>query len=332
MDTRRFAHIPDDPHDAASYWFARERGGLMSAQEAEQFAQWRKHPDHDQAYREMLAVWRVAQTVPDEALRDIVATPVAQAVPEKPVRRRHMRWSLVTLATMAVVGVTGHIMLRQHASLNETYTTAAGERRQVMLPDGSVINLNTATTLTVRFYDDVRHVNLETGEAVFSVAHNKALPFIVEAGLGQVRVTGTLFRVRRDVHQLSVTVESGSVEVSRGNWRNKERYALTAGAGALVSETAITPLPAGIDVAALSAWQQGKVVFDSTPLPRVIEEMNRYRTNPIHLQGDFSKMRLAGVFSVDDTETFLQVLPTLIPVSVLKKQDGTVIILARKAA
>jgi transmembrane sensor len=145
-------------------------------------------------------------------------------------------------------------------------------------------------------------------------------------------VTGTLFRVRRDVHQLSVTVESGSVEVSRGNWRSKERYDLTAGTGVLVSETAITPLPAGIDVAALSAWQQGKVVFDSTPLPRVIEEMNRYRTDPIHLQGDFSKMRLAGVFSVDDTETFLQVLPTLIPVSVLKKQDGTVIVLVRKSA
>jgi transmembrane sensor len=332
MDKLRFSHIPDDPHDAASYWFARERGGLMSAQEAEQFAQWCKTPENDQAYREMLAVWRVAQTVPDAALREIVATPAGEAAPASPVKRRHMRWSLAMLATMAVVGVTGHIMLRQQATFSQTYTTAAGQRRQFTLPDGSVVNLNTATTMTVRFYDDVRHVALESGEAVFSVAHNKDLPFIVDAGLGQVRVTGTLFQVRRDAQQLSVSVESGSVEVSRGNWRSKEKLNLVAGAGAVVSDTAIAAMPAQTDVVALSAWQQGKVVFDGTPLPRVVEEINRYRTIPIHMHGDFSKMQLAGVFSIDDTDTFLTILPTLIPVSVLKKENGTVIIMARKPA
>lgn len=329
MDQLRFPPLPEDPHDAASYWFARERGGLMSAQEAVQFAQWRNIPQNNQAYREILAVWRVAQTVPDEALRAIVVTPSTRSPADMPVKRRHLRWSLAALASIMTVGVAGHVILGQRATFSQTYATAAGQRRQVNLPDGSVINLNTATTITVRFYDAMRHVDLEAGEAVFSVTHDKDQPFIVDAGLGEVRVTGTLFCVRRDAHQLSVSVESGSVEVSRGNWRGKEKISLAAGAGVFVNGTAITPMPEHTDVLALTAWQQGKVVFDDTALPRVIDEMNRYRATPIHMQGDFSKMRIAGVFSVDDTETFLTALPTLIPVSVLKKQDDSVVILAR---
>ncbi len=301
----------------------------MDDKEQAQFALWRADPGHDQAYREMLAIWRVAQTVPDDALRAIVSAPAASTDIPNVVKRRHMGWSLAAIAAMAVVGFAGHYVFRQEATFTEQYATAIGERRQIKLPDGSVINLNTATTVVVRFYKDVRHVVLESGEAVFSVAHDKEMPFIVEAGLGRVRVTGTLFSVRRDDEKLFVAVESGSVEVSRGTWRSADKVQLVANHGAIVTDNAIARMPESIDMAALSAWQQGKVIFEGTALPNVIDEINRYRVHPIHLQGDFRKMRLAGVFSVDDTETFLDILPTLLPVSVLKKQDGTVLIIAR---
>lgn len=330
MDKLRFSPVPDDPHDAAAYWFARERGGLMDAAEAEQFSFWRQVPAHDQAYREMLAVWRVAEAVPAAALRDIVSSPSAREKDiRRATRRRHMGWSFAAVAAMTVTGIAGHYAFRQEVIFQEQYITATGERRQVTLPDGSVVNLNTATTVVIRFYKDTRHVLLEAGEAVFSVAHDRDRPFLVEAGLGRVRVTGTLFSVRRMADKLSVGVESGSVEVSRGTWRNTEKVQLVAGNGVIVTSSTIASMPDTVDMASLSAWQQGKVVFDATPLLQVIAEINRYRERPIRGHGDFTNMRLAGVFSVDDTETFLDILPTLLPVSVLRKQDGTVMVMAR---
>ena len=240
-----------------------------------------------------------------------------------------MGWSFAAVAAMTVTGIAGHYAFRQEVIFQEQYITATGERRQVTLPDGSVVNLNTATTVVIRFYKDTRHVLLEAGEAVFSVAHDRDRPFLVEAGLGRVRVTGTLFSVRRMADKLSVGVESGSVEVSRGTWRNTEKVQLVAGNGVIVTSSTIASMPDTVDMASLSAWQQGKVVFDATPLLQVIAEINRYRERPIRGHGDFTNMRLAGVFSVDDTETFLDILPTLLPVSVLRKQDGTVMVMAR---
>lgn len=332
MDKDHFAAIPENPNDAASYWFTRVRGGLMGEAEAAQFARWRALPEHDQAYREMLAVWRVAETVPDEVLRAIVSMPPKQETVRSAVKRRHLRWSFAVLSAAAVTGVASRYALMSGATFTRQYATDIGERRQVTLPDGSIVNLNTATTMTVHYSDDRRYVDLTSGEAVFSVASNKEKPFIVEAGLGRVRVTGTLFSVRRDTDRVSVGVESGSVEVTRGTWWWRHTEVLATGQGVTVSADAMDRMPEGTDVSAIAAWQQGKVVFDGTALPRVVAEINRYRKQPIRLQGELMHLRIAGVFSVDDTETFLTILPALIPVSVLRKKDGTAMIIARSTS
>lgn len=332
MDKNHFSAIPKDPNDAASYWFARVRGGLMGEAEAAQFARWRALQENDRAYREMIAVWRVAETVPDEVLRAIVSTSPKKNTEPGKTRRRHLGWSFAVLATVAVTGVASLHPLLNETTFTRQYATAIGERRQIILPDGTIMNLNTATTLTVHYSSDERHVELKSGEAMFSVAHNQDIPFVVDAGLGRVRVTGTLFGVRRDDAQLSIGVESGAVEVTRRSWWRRQAESVVAGQGVTVTRDAINRMPVSTDVFAMSAWQQGRAVFEGTELPRVVAEINRYRKHPIRLQGDLMHLRIAGVFSVDDTETFLAMLPTLIPVSVLHKQDGTAVLIARDAS
>ncbi|MGK9522743.1 FecR domain-containing protein, partial [Salmonella enterica subsp. enterica] len=63
-------------------------------------------------------------------------------------------------------------------------------------------------------YKDQRRVTLKKGEAFFNVAHDSRHPFIVRAGEGQVRVTGTQFNVWKYEDQVRVMLLEGSVQVS----------------------------------------------------------------------------------------------------------------------
>ncbi|WP_143277768.1 FecR family protein [Bordetella genomosp. 10] len=328
METPDALEIPNDPHDAAAYWFAREHGGLMSDAERPLFERWRQaDARHEQAYQEMCQVWRVAEAVPDRELRAIVAD--GRAAPDAS-RRRYLALGMGTVCTAAVAAaVLAPQWWRAEPSFTDHYATQRGERRQIVLPDDSVLTLNTASSATARFYEGERVVVLEEGEAMFEVSHDKARPFIVETGVGRVRVTGTRFNVRRDADDMTVTVESGSVEVSTGSWWHRHTATLTAGLGVDVTANAGDLYARRMDVAALTAWRQGKAVFDGTPLFQVVDEMNRYRGSPIRVQGALRQLRIAGVFSVDNTNDFLAVLPTVAPVRVVQRDDGGSEIVAR---
>ena len=74
-------------------------------------------------------------------------------------------------------------------------TTAVGEQREMQLPDGSMIALNTDSQLEVTYGENYRDVRLLKGEALFEVTRDPARPFIVDAGIRRVEAVGTAFVV-----------------------------------------------------------------------------------------------------------------------------------------
>src|SRR5947209_3857903 len=94
------------------------------------------------------------------------------------------------------------------------YATAAGEQRECLLKDGSVVTLGAASSLTVTFTQARRVAVLDRGEARFRVQHDPWRPFTVFAGLGSVTAVGTVFDVRRYSSRVFVTVSEGVVEVA----------------------------------------------------------------------------------------------------------------------
>ena len=80
---------------------------------------------------------------------------------------------------------------------------------------------------------------------------------------------------------MAVAVESGSVEVIAGPWWNGQRVKLPAGYGVRMAGGGETVRIQPVDVATLTAWRQGKTVFNDTPLAEVVREVNRYRAQPI---------------------------------------------------
>ncbi|MHA3790007.1 FecR family protein [Flavobacterium hauense] len=100
----------------------------------------------------------------------------------------------------------------------EFYESGARQRKQISLPDGSVIYLNSDTKVgivTASFDVEKREVWLEEGEAFFEVAKNPEKPFIVHSHNLETTVKGTSFNVKayKVLDESSVSVRSGKVEV-----------------------------------------------------------------------------------------------------------------------
>jgi len=319
--TTEHLNLPNDPREAAAYWFARVHSGNFTRVEREHFMQWRNAcPRNEQEYRALDEIWEATRLLPEDDLRELLHAP--SSADQRRTTRRRWLIGAGSVCTAAIAGGVLYGQLAQAPDYVARYATAHGEQHRHTLPDGSSIEMNVATELVVRYGARRRTVELVSGEATFVVASNPDLPFIVDTGRVDVRVTGTVFNVRREHERVSVAVQEGSVAVSTGPWWRSDKLMLTA--GMLTHSRPGLPLAADrTDVAALTAWRQGKVVFRDQPLADVVREMNRYLSSPIRLtDGRLKRLRMAGVFSIQDADGFLQALQTQLPVVLIERPDG----------
>lgn len=318
----------DHPSDAA-HWFARMQSGEASEQDHQAFQAWRDaDPDNERRYREVEYLWRATQAVPEERLRRLL--PHSPGPVPSP-KRRYLTLSLGALGVLALCAGAIH----QSGWLNpveETVQllTAKGERQQITLPDGSVVDLNTDTIAQARLSSSKREIELLQGEAFFAVQHYQTLPFIVRTDLGTVTVTGTRFNVRRLADSLQVSVQSGSVKVESGPWWRRQERLLEAQQQVLLRQGAEPGPVHTADVESLTAWQRGKIIFKNTPLEVLVQEMARYLPQPLTLDAPaLHQHRISGIFDVDQPETVLKALPAIAPVRIQSDASGVQHIVAR---
>ncbi|MFT4193460.1 FecR family protein [Ottowia sp.] len=257
-----------------------------------------------------------------DALRELFPLPPARAP------RRSRATGLRNGGVAAIVLAIAAAMLwgLDPAWRTEHHATAVGERRDVSLADGSTLTLDTATALDVTWHLRSRRVALRQGQARFAVAPSGWRSFEVAAADARIRVVGTVFDVRRDQGQVQVTVLQGRVEVSRPGGAGApwllapgQRLRIGAGEGA-------APQPEAVDPAQAGAWQQGRLVFDRTPLRDALAEVQRYRRAPIRLRDDgaLGRHAVTGVFEADRTDQLLDLLPRIAPAQVRRHADGSV--------
>ena len=200
------------------------------------------------------------------------------------------------------------------------YTTAVGEQRNLTLSDGSTVELNSRSTLRVRFSKGERDIDLLEGQALFHVAKDHARPFIVSSDGTQVRAVGTQFDVYQRLEGTVVTVLEGRVAVTTGGLdadaspngsstpsmpdfdtqiTTPNSAFLSAGEQVTLTPRA-TPKPVHTNVASATAWTQHQLVLESAPLTDVAEEFNRYSTRKLIVEDESTHpLRLSGVFSTD---------------------------------
>ena len=188
------------------------------------------------------------------------------------------RASVVAVSTAAVIAIIiGSVnffryMNEQQVTLAEI-TTSFGEKRQVTLPDGTLLVLNSCSQVRYpdRFVGDLREVELE-GEGYFRVARNEKMPFVVRTKRLDVQVLGTRFDVKSYSTDeiVSVSVESGKVQVdlpeAMMRLTAKEQVLINTVSGEYSKKT---------EDRGVAVWMKGGLRFYSTPIRDVAKELER---------------------------------------------------------
>jgi transmembrane sensor len=299
----QFAEIERDPtHLAAAEWYVRLHSSEVSIEDTLAWQCWLKEsPANSQAFARIEEVSYVlrAVAVPSGVSASRFARDRYDAsVPLKDWKEGHVSrriWTAVAIAaSCAILAVT---IASWKTSSPSEFSTVVGENRNVALSDGSSIALGGDTRLEVALSETVRTVELAKGEALFTVAKDAARPFKVHAGDANIVAVGTAFDVRRGSDHAIVAVANGRVLVEPAGhflpvfvmheFMPKLRPVhldageqTTAGIGGIDEPTKVQ------DLAAITAWQTGRLAFRLRPLRYVLEDVNRYAPKRIVLEGD----------------------------------------------
>lgn len=284
---------------AAREWWVRLDSGELSADEQAEFADWlAADPRHAQAYGQLCELWGALDTVAAQ----IAAQTNRQTKPGKSSRR----WLMPALASVCLAV---WLLNPLWVVLRADFHTGFGERRDVLLSDGSIVHLNSNSALQVHIDGEHRQLTLLAGEALFEVSPDPTRPFRVSAADGSVTALGTAFNVRLQDGKTEVSVTQHSVAVDLPQAGGGAHTILAEGQQVAYSLESGIGKPQPVDTQTVSAWQRGKLVFENRPLGEVVAELNRYHRGLLLIQeAELAQRRVNGVFRTDQP---VQVLAAL---------------------
>lgn len=297
-------------------WHARLTSGAVDDSVLSEFDRWRRQgPEHQQAYRDVEALW---QQLPMPLLADRQRRRALVAKQRRAVLARR-GLSVAAAASLLLAVMAGFYPdYLQHPLAD--YRTRIGEQTSITLADGSIAHLNTDTAIDVSINGNERRIELLRGEAEFDVAHDADKPFRVATGATTTEALGTRFIVRYDGKAGAVTLLQGRVRSSRPSAQGAQTESTTLQAGQQLAFTADrlgTPQTAELSNA--DAWRRGRLLMNFVPLKQVIAEINRYRRSQIRLLDDKLAEREVNIaVDIKQTDAWLKALQQTLPIKVIE--------------
>lgn len=239
---------------------------------------------------------------------------------------RKASYAIAGIAAMACIVLGIHFFHQSNVPSAATIqaTTSFGERKQVMLPDGTRVVLNSCSSLHYPdvFAGEIRKVELD-GEAYFQVARNEAMPFIVTTNNFDVHVLGTHFNVKSYSKDevVSVNVESGKVQIDL-----PEAMIQLAASEQMFINTISGEYSKKKEQGEVATWIKGSLKFSSTPIRDVARELERIYNCHITFANEYEFTNL--ISGEHDNEGLETVLKSIEEVSGVKyRKDGRNIVL-----
>jgi len=177
-----------------------------------------------------------------------------------------------------------------------TLSTPRGGQYQVVLPDGSKVWLNAASSIKFPsvFRGKIREVELK-GEAYFEVAKNAAMPFKVKSAHAQIEVLGTHFNVRAydDEKAMKTTLVEGAVKITSGNSTN----VLKPGDQAVLNGDNGMKVINDVDAELETAWKNGLFQFKDAGIEEIMRQAALWYNLNISFEGEIPKRYFTGKIS-----------------------------------
>jgi transmembrane sensor len=250
-------------------------------------------------------------------------------------KRKSRRIQQILLTSMAAiaVGATAIVTFR-YFDLREPVMvelqTGAGEVKNVLLPDSSMVTINENSSLTYpsSIHKSAKREVWMKGEVFFNVKHiepetGKAREFVVYSGDLKVEVLGTAFNVKSYRSVTNVSLNTGQIKI--GVKDDPVSVTLQPGDFVQYSETQKKLVRRKVDAGLYSTWKEKKVKLNEMPMIKIaqlIQDIYGYKVEIADSALRASK--ITGSLPANDEKTFLDALAFAVDIDI-QRNDSTLL-------
>ena len=309
-----------EPHQQvvkqAIHWLLSLRNNSANARLRQQCETWRaEHHEHELA-------WQRVQSLQAELSSNLRAVPGAQVAfntLENSAQGLGRRQALKLLSGALLIGSVAWLGKDAVGWQQWTadFATATGERRGFQLPDGTRLELNTASAVDLDYNAQQRLIKLTRGEVIVTCGGiDEGSPFDrplrVQSRQGVYEGVGARFILRQDDDCTRLSVTGGMVLIHSPLAAGGTPTQVQAGQSYLIDhhQAKLAP-PLDMDA---GAWVDGLIVTRNMRLGDFLDEVGRYRHGYLTCAADIADLRLSGVFRLENTDRLLAILPQTLPV------------------
>ena len=238
----------------------------------------------------LCGVWLILSQHQDKQNQIVVEAPIRDVAPGsnkailtladgKQIILDSAQGNIVQRGNLKVTNLGGKLDYEGQSNTVEYHTlsTPRGGQYKLVLPDGSDVWLNAASSITFPtvFIGKKRNVTI-TGEAYFEVAHNAKQPFHVKVNRMNIEVLGTHFNINSytDESYIKTTLLEGSVKISRNDG---ETVLLKPRQQARVNQLTVEPITITTpDIDEVMAWKNGRFFYNNSDLKTIMRQVMRW--------------------------------------------------------
>jgi len=207
--------------------------------------------------------------------------------------------------------------------------SAKGEKKNLLLADGTKVILNSDTKLIIpsNFNKEERIVEME-GEGFFDVTPNPAKPFIIKSGEARVKVLGTSFDFKsyKEDEFIKLTVSTGKVRVNVAN--QDLQLAVLPNEHLSINKIDGNVRKESIEENNYIKWIHGSLYFNREPIREVIKTINRTYNRKVILQCEDCDYCITGTHDNKSIEAIIEAI--CFTTGLRSKREGGNIILYEK--
>ncbi|MBW2366896.1 MAG: FecR domain-containing protein [Deltaproteobacteria bacterium] len=351
-------------------WVLKLKSGELPPEDQAQFDAWLcESSKNAEKFKLINALWESTETLREDAFTSQVmnrrgVTEKEQPAREKPIqsltKQTRFRWAASAAALLVII--VSAVLTQSYLGTEKMYRTDTGEQRSIYFDDGSFIHLDSETHIAAAFDEKIRHIDLEKGRALFSVAHDPNRPFVVTVGTINVRALGTKFNVDKlDDMRVAVAVTEGKVKVTKAKddevlgkkipfatieapqpkpgksiaqynekMENLRAEIISTGEAIVVDDREKKYQVKQVNLKQANAWREGRLHFSKAHLPDVIGEINRYLKKKIVIGDErLNDVEINMNFDIKHCKYFLDTLHDVVPVTKHTDSHNRIVIAKR---
>ncbi|MFA5985005.1 MAG: FecR family protein [Methylococcaceae bacterium] len=308
--------------DQAIAWIIKLQSASCTQKDRQLFADWlQQHPTHQHLFNAYNSRWQSLDRLKGQDFETRRAALQYRPHPH-PAIKPWLGWSAAAIVLLAL-GLTAFTDNGWYGR-DVHYSVALGQHESITLSDGSVMEINSDTDLNVHLSRWQRSVEISHGEVFFRVSHQPERRFVVTAANGNMIDIGTEFDVYLQDDSVLVAVQQGEVTVTtqaNNSATLKQNQVVRYNrSGQLFTRNEDS-------IENLTAWRQGKLIFQDKRLDQVLAELSRYHKQQVRLANPaLGKLVVSGSFRIADIDSALDVIASTLAISIQRPNANTVIL------